>query len=694
MPHRLLLLCLLLLSALPCQAQTATVLNFFRIANGGYTPIPNNPALTGQNVFFRFRLDDATNGRQAPTGAGNITVFQDGAVLFTTRWIQEGNGGTNTFNRRATDHFPVGEHTFSAIFTPANSTYSACASGPLYQAWGPPAGPETATQLTSTKNPSALGESYSISAQVVGLLNNPVTGGSVRFTINGVVGPTVSVTTTGSAVLPTAPQTAGNHTIEAAYLPDAGHAASTANPLIQTISFAKLVPNVTLSTSADPSEFGQPVTLTAVVNGSGAAPTGTGQFTFAGADLGAPVTLTNGTARLDVPAANLTVGFHAATFRYTGDANYQAVNGTLVGGQVVDQGSTTTTVVSSANVTLEGTPITCTATVVAASPASGTPTGNVIFSVNGAPNQTVPLTSGVANFTTSLPRGSHSIQAAYAGSSDFTASSGAVTEVVNAPAAPPISFPPATFGVSLAKDRVPRMVAPGTLATFYVRLTNLGNQNDSYRLTVSGDPRAHLLGDVLAVGAGGSGEVLVGLTLPPNATPGSVQLQLTAVSERVSTEQATLTLTTEVAGQANFTLSLREGWNGVGFETGALTSLSANPLVVALAQLHSGAYEVVPFGLSSVPTTSEGYWVYAQGPTTVSYTGSVVGDGVDTLVEGWNLVAFPGDGPEVVEANPDVLPTFYEIQADSSYTPVERTVRPGRAYWVFARRPTQLFYAR
>ena len=102
----------------------------------------------------------------------------------------------------------------------------------------------------------------------------------------------------------------------------------------------------------------------------------------------------------------------------------------------------------------------------------------------------------------------------------------------------------------------------------------------------------------------------------------------------------------------------------------------------------------MPFGLSAVPTTAEGYWVYAQGPTTVSYTGSVVGDGVDTLVEGWNLVAFPGDGPEVVEANPDVLPTFYEIQADSSYTPVERTVRPGRAYWVFARRPTQLFYAR
>lgn len=778
---RNLMFLLLLLPAVPAAAQTPTFVNLFRIANGGFTPIPNDPVIVGTRVFYRFTIQDV-NGNTVPPGNGNFTISSDGVRIGGPfAWPTS----TLTFPQQ----LAAGEHAISIEFVPTTATYSGN-STVLYQSWGPPAGPQTATQLSSSANPSQVGQPVAVTAQVVGMQGNPVTGGSVNFRINGAAfaGNPVAVNATGQAVLPgtAVPAAAGRHTFEATYNPDAAHAggASTANVLTQNIvqatstvavssssnpsvagsnvtfvaTVTSVTPNpggnltfsvdgsaqppvalsgnqasfttaslspgnhtvlaaysgngsveasngtltqrvlapatATLTSSAEPSEFGQPVTLIATVAGAGPAPTGTVEFQWGSASLGAPVALTNGTARLDVPAANLTVGFHAASFSYSGDANYAPVTATLPGGQVVDQGSTTTTVTSSANTTNAGTPITYTATVVSVAPSTGTPTGNVSFTVNNVVRQTVALTSGAATFTTSLSAGNYSVGAVYSGSSDHTASAGATSEVVNAPSAPPLNFPPATFGLSLALDRAPQAVPPGGVATFYVRLNNTGNQDDSYRFTLSGDPRAHLLEDRMTVGAAGHGEVLVGLTLPPDANPSAVQLVLTAVSERVPDQRATIALNTRVAGQGTFSLALRAGWNGVGFESGSLAALASNPLVLGLAQLRNGAYEILPFEASSVASTAEGSWAFSVRPTTVSYTGAVVSDGIVTLATGWNLVAFPSDGPALVESNPDVLAPFYEIQADNSYRPVEGTVQPGRAYWVFAHRPTVLFYAR
>lgn len=789
MPFRCVLV-LLLLCTLPSWAQTATSCNFFRIANGGYTPIPNDPAVSGQNVFFRFRMDDA-NGVQLPSNSGNVTVYQDGVLLFQTPWVREANGGTNTFNRRAPDHFALGEHNFRAEFTPNNiAVYSASQSGTLYQSWGPAAGPQTATQLSSTANPSD-GANYSIVAQVVGLAGNPVAGGSVSFTIDGTpfASNPVAVDLSGRATLTSAqvPGAVGNHTFEATYNPDLAHlgGGSTANPFIQTVSMVSStttvtssvnpslvgdsvtftatvsgtptgtvtftingtaqtpstlppggnqatfttstlalgnhpvtadysgdatvapssgtltggqqvrgVPTNTLTSTANPSVAGQAVTLNATVTGTGPTPTGNVTFTYAGGSLGT-VALSGGSATLSVPAANLTVGTHPASFTYTGDTNYGAGSaGTLAGGQVVNQASTTTTVTAAPNPSADGQTVTFTATVTAQAPGSGTPTGTVTFRVDGGPPEPpATLVGGAATLTRSFTSGSHTVEASYSGSTDFLVSTGVVSQTVSAPP-PPGSQSTAIYAFSLQLLEGPATVAPGSAGRFRILLSNNGNRNDFYQLTVSGHAGATVSTPELVVGAGGSGEAIVTLAVPAGANPGSVQLFLTAVSANEPSVRSESTLKTRVSGLATFSLSLRAGWNGVGFESGTLASLAANPLVVGLAQLRNGAYETQPFVASSVAATTTGYWVFAQGPTTVTYTGGVVSDGSMALQAGWNLVAFPCEGPARVLANSDVLAQFTEIQADNSYQIVEGTVTPGRAYWVFARQATTLRYER
>ncbi len=104
-------------------------------------------------------------------------------------------------------------------------------------------------------------------------------------------------------------------------------------------------------------------------------------------------------------------------------ANYTFafVNGTLtVTGS--SSSATTTALVSSANPSVTGQPVTFTATVTPAS-GGGTPTGTVTFLDGGTTLATVALAGGQASFTTAaLARGKHLIVAVYAGDGTFAAS--------------------------------------------------------------------------------------------------------------------------------------------------------------------------------------------------------------------------------------------------------------------------------
>ena len=104
----------------------------------------------------------------------------------------------------------------------------------------------------------------------------------------------------------------------------------------------------------------------------------------------------------------------------SGLANYTI---TYHGGSLtVTQASTTTTLTTSVNPSVLGQSVTFTATVAAASPGSGTPTGIVTFADNGVALATAALSAGTATFaTSSLAVASHSIAVGYGGDTNFLA---------------------------------------------------------------------------------------------------------------------------------------------------------------------------------------------------------------------------------------------------------------------------------
>jgi hypothetical protein len=185
----------------------------------------------------------------------------------------------------------------------------------------------------------------------------------------------------------------------------------------------------TLSSSPNPSTYGQAVTFTAAVTSSlGAPPDGeTVKFMKGATVLGTGV-LSGGSANFTTSA--LPAGTNAIKAVYGGDSNFLGSTSKAVS-QVVSKATTTTTLVSSLNPSNVGQSVTFTASV--APEFSGTPTGKVAFYDGTTLLKTVALSGGAAEFTTSkLASGSHSIAATYDGSTSFSGSSSVpLTQTVN-----------------------------------------------------------------------------------------------------------------------------------------------------------------------------------------------------------------------------------------------------------------------
>ncbi len=115
----------------------------------------------------------------------------------------------------------------------------------------------------------------------------------------------------------------------------AGNANFNAAPNVQqSFSIAKAASSTAVSSSANPSDFGQSVTFTATVMSGAGTPTGTVQFKDGAANLGAPVAL-NGSGVAQFSTSSLSIGTHTITAVYSGDSNFLTSTGTLSGGQVV-----------------------------------------------------------------------------------------------------------------------------------------------------------------------------------------------------------------------------------------------------------------------------------------------------------------------------------------------------------------------
>jgi hypothetical protein len=194
--------------------------------------------------------------------------------------------------------------------------------------------------------------------------------------------------------------------------------------------------STTLSSSVNPSVFGQPVTFTATVSAvapGGGTPTGIVKF-YDGATLLGQAGLTGGVARLTKATLGVTTGTpHAVTAQYLGTTNYASSTSAEVD-QVVNAASTTVSLTSSPNPAVVGQAVTFTAVVIVTAPGGGTPTGQVQFFDNGVLIGTKSLSGGTATLTKSnLTAGSHPITAIYLGSTNHQQSpiSATLTQVVN-----------------------------------------------------------------------------------------------------------------------------------------------------------------------------------------------------------------------------------------------------------------------
>ena len=143
------------------------------------------------------------------------------------------------------------------------------------------------------------------------------------------------------------------------------------------------------------------------------------------ANLATPVTLSTD-ATSSSPVGTYAIQAFGAT-----SANYKItfVNGTLT----INQASTTTTLAASVNPSVFGQSVTFTATVAAAAPGSGTPTGTISFMEGSNTLDTESLdTSTTVSFTTSaLAVGSATITAVYSGDTDFLTSGSSTTDTIN-----------------------------------------------------------------------------------------------------------------------------------------------------------------------------------------------------------------------------------------------------------------------
>ena len=411
----------------------------------GLTSSPSSPSPFGVAVTYTATVT-AGGGVTAFTPTGTV-AFRDGAtVLCAASALSAVSGGV----AQATCVEPaasmtVGSHAITSTYS-ADGNFGAGAGGSLTQTV---VADSTATILGSAPaSPSALGVTVTFTATVTagnGVTTNPT--GTIIFKDGATTlctQPAASTATPGvvdaACTEPGSSMTGGAHVITATYSGDANFATSTTT-LTQTVT---ATPTATVvATSADNSPVGQSVTYTATITPTGLPLPIAGTVAFK--DGGVTITgcaaqpvasgASSGTATCTPAARALTLGAHTVTAVYSGTTDYASSTSPAFT-QTVVQGTTSTTVNSSANPTSGGLGLTYTATVAVTGGSAFAPTGTVAFT-DGASVLCAAAPVSASTATCVVPNtvqttGTHPITAVYSGDGNFVGSTGTLSQVVTA----------------------------------------------------------------------------------------------------------------------------------------------------------------------------------------------------------------------------------------------------------------------
>ncbi len=274
----------------------------------------------------------------------------------------------------------------------------------------------TTTITSDTPDPSVTGDSVTVTFTVTGSAGTAT--GNVTVS-DGAGTSCIGTVATGSCKL--AFLTAGARSLTATYAGDVTYNGSVSAAEPHAVNPAATTTGLT--SSANPSVFGQLVTFTATVTGPGGTPTGTVQFKDGAGDLGAPVAL-NGSGEATYSTSALSVAGHGVTAVYGGDPNYATSTSSPVN-QVVNQAATTTSIdTHTPDPVLAGGDVTVTWSVTPTLPGAGSPTGTVTVTTDGAETCSDDVAVGSCTLIFTTP-GARTLTASYGGDTNFALSASA-----------------------------------------------------------------------------------------------------------------------------------------------------------------------------------------------------------------------------------------------------------------------------
>ncbi len=400
------------------------------------SPAGTVSATLAANEFATFK-SSAQNVSLSATVTSGSTNINEGNVTFTVLsginiigtpvMVGVSSGVASTSNYAITAGTAAGTYTIEAIYYgTGNYLGSIDASHTLTIS--------AATTTTAAQNASTTYSSAPQSVPLTASISSSagaVNGGAVTFTILN-NGTTIATATSGTIVGGNASATVtlpagtavNTYTIQAVYSGTGNFGTSTDS--MHSLTVYATSTSTALSSSANPSVYGQAVTFTAIVTPSSpgyGTPTGSVTFKDGTTVLGTQ-TLSGEAATFTI--SSLALGSHSITAVYGGSTTFSGSTSTAVA-QAVNQDATTSLVFSSVNPSASGQPVVFTAVEIAVSPGTGTPTGTVTFKDGTTALATEPLSGGTATYLdTSLANGTHSITVVYGGDANFKSSTSSV----------------------------------------------------------------------------------------------------------------------------------------------------------------------------------------------------------------------------------------------------------------------------
>lgn len=383
------------------------------------------PTVSGEAISYT-----ATVAVQAPGGGtpgGTVQLLVDGNEVGAPVAL---TGGSAAFPPLTT--LSAGTHTVEARYA-GTATHGAGSDSVQQEV----AQADTTTAVTATPSPSVEEQNIQFTAVVAAVA--PGSGaptGTVTFYADGDALGSAPLTATSSgstATLDVSDLAPGSYQVTARFGGDADYRASNSAAISHTvIEGAAIVETTTaLTSSANPSTYGELITFRAEVAGGDAVPTGTVQFSVDGQDFGDPVAVDGDGVAESATLASPDPGDHTVIARFVGDVGFAGSGDILV--QTVEAAGVDVTLTSSSPEAQVDEDVRFSVEVGSQAAGTGTPTGFVQFSVDGRPlGDAVELVDGAAAspLATDLAPGDHTVTALYSGDVHFRSATAEITQKV------------------------------------------------------------------------------------------------------------------------------------------------------------------------------------------------------------------------------------------------------------------------